>query len=86
MKECYGSHKGMGIGISYVVIHVHVYKKFFQVFLQRSSVCHPVVPSGNLPFHWSCLSILKWLSGVWSLSELKDRHVHTGLGGVCVVL
>ena len=26
------------------------------------------------------------LSGAWSLSELKDRHLHTGLGGVCGVL
>ena len=59
MKECYCTHKDMGIGISYVVIHVHVYKKFFQVFLWRSSVHHPVVPSENLPLHWSCLSILE---------------------------
>ena len=26
------------------------------------------------------------LSGAWSLSELKDSHLHTGLGGVCGVL
>ena len=26
------------------------------------------------------------LSGVWSSSELKDRHLCTGLGGVCGVL
>ena len=26
------------------------------------------------------------LSGVWSVSELKDRHWHTGLSGVCGVL
>ena len=60
MKQCYRSHKGMGIGISYVVIHVLVYKKFFQVLLQRSSVCHPVVPSENpLPLHLTCLNILE---------------------------
>ena len=26
------------------------------------------------------------LSGTWLLSELKDRHLYTGLGGVCGVL
>ena len=26
------------------------------------------------------------LCGSWLVSELKDRHLHTGLGGVCGVL
>ena len=26
------------------------------------------------------------LSGVWSVYELKDRHQHTGLSGVCGIL
>ena len=26
------------------------------------------------------------LSGVWLSAELKDKHLHTGLGGVCGVL
>ena len=58
-KECYCCHKGMDIGISYVVIHVCVYKKFFQVLLQRSSVHHLVVLSESLPHRQSCQSILE---------------------------
>ena len=60
MKQCHCSHKGMDIGISCVVIHFHVCKKFFQVLALMSSVHHPVVPSENLlPLPLSCLSILE---------------------------
>ena len=57
MKGCYCCHKGMDIGISYVVIPVCVCKKFFQAFLQKSSVHHPVVQSESLLHHQSCQSI-----------------------------
>ena len=81
MKQCHWPLKGMGMGISYVVIHVCVCKKFFQVLPQRSSARHPVVPSENLlPLH---LNMLEYCLGAWSVSELKDRHWCTGLVGVC---
>ena len=76
----------MGTGIIHVVHHVNGYIKFFQVFPQKSSVHHPMVPSGNLlPYHLSS-EHTGVLSGVWLSTELKDRHLHTGLGGVCGVL
>ena len=83
MKGCYCCHKGMDIGISYVVIPVHVYKKFFWAFLQRSSVHHLVVPSESILCHWELSEYTEVLSGSWSLSGLKDRHLCTGLGVVC---
>ena len=45
------------------------------------------VPSGNLLLlHLSCLSILGCCLECRVSAELKDKHLHTGLGGVCGVL
>ena len=63
MKQCHCSHKGMDIGISYLVVHFHVCKKFFQVLSPMSSVHHLVVPLENLLLlHLSCWNMLEcWL-------------------------
>ena len=70
MKQCHCSHKVMDIGISCVVIHFHVCKKFFWVLALMSS-------SSELSEYTGVLS------GSWSLLELKDSCQHTGLVGVC---
>ena len=60
MRQWHCSHKGMDIGISYLVVHFHVCKKFFQVLSLMSSVHHLVVLLENLlPLHLDCLSILE---------------------------
>ena len=60
VKQCHCCHKGMDIGISCVVIHFCVCRKFFQVLPPKSSAHHPVVLSENLlPLHLSCPSILE---------------------------
>ena len=59
MRQCPCSHKGMDVGISYLVIHFCVCKKFFQVLYLMSNVHHLVVPLENLlPHHLHCLGIL----------------------------
>ena len=70
------------MGITHVVIHVHECTMFFQVFLWKSNVHHPEVLSGS-PLH--CLEHSRVLAGVLLSAELNDRHLHTGLGGVCGV-
>ena len=60
MRQCHCSHKGMDVGISYLVVHFCVCKKFFQVLSPMSNVHHLVVPLENLlPLHLDCLSILE---------------------------
>ena len=55
MKQCHCSHKGMDIGISYLVVHFHVCKKFFQVLYLMSNIRHLVVLLENLLPHLSIL-------------------------------
>ena len=84
MKQCHCSHKGMDIGISCVVIHFHVCKRFLQVLPPMSIACHQVVPFKNLSSSSSELSEHAGvLSEEWSVSELKDKWWCTGLVGVC---
>ena len=59
MRQCHCSHKGMGIGIHYLVVHFRVCKKFFQALSLMSNVGHLVVLLGNLLPHLGCLSILE---------------------------
>ena len=84
-KASDSSCKGIGMGITHVVIHVHECTMFFQVFPQKPNVHHLEVPSGSaLPLLY-LLNILGVLAGVLSSVELNDSHLHTGLGGVCGV-
>ena len=84
MRQCQCSHKGMDVGISYLVVHFHVCKKFFQVLSLMSNVCHLVVLLENLlPLHLGCLNMLECCLGSWLLPELNDRQWLTGLVGVC---
>ena len=55
MRQYHCSHKGMGVGICYLVIHFHVCKKFFQVLYLMSNVCHLVVLLESLLLHLDCL-------------------------------
>ena len=55
MRQCYCSHKGMGIDIHCWVNHFHAYKMFFQVLYLSSSVHHLQVLFGNLLLHLSVL-------------------------------
>ena len=59
MRQCHCSHKGMGVGIHYFVVHFHVCKKFFQALSPMSNVCHLVALLENLLPHLDCLSILE---------------------------
>ena len=58
MRKCHCSHKGMGVGIHYLVIHFHVCKKFFQALSLMSNVHHLVVLLENLLPHLDCLITL----------------------------
>ena len=59
MRQCHCSHKGIDVGISYLVVHFHVCKKFFWVLSLMSNVHHLVVLLENLlPHHLDCLGIL----------------------------
>ena len=59
MRQCHCSHKGMGVGIHYLVIHFHVCKNFFQVLYLMFNVRHLVVLLENLLPHLGCLRILE---------------------------
>ena len=77
----------MGTGISHAVVHVHECIKFFsgvssevQCSSSKGTIWKSSSSSSELAEHtWA-------LSGMQLSTELKDKHLHTGLGSVCGVL
>ena len=84
MRQCHCSHKGMGVGIHYSVIHCHVCKKFFQALSLMSNVRHLVVLLGNLLLHLDCLSILECCLDPGHSTSVNVQIVCL-LVGVCVL-
>ena len=96
MKGSGSLHKGMDMGITHVVSHVHVYTMFYQVFPQRSNDHHSDVPFGSpllllmssSRFTWVLAGVAVGVDGVVpgllsSSDELHNSHLCTGLGGAC---
>ena len=67
MKELGSSHKGIDMGITHVVSHVHVYTMFYRVFPQWSNDHHSGVPSGS-PLFFFLIFYVFW-STCWSCSR-----------------